>query len=431
VNIVIDPEFQARIPALKPEELEQLEQNILQDGCRDSLVVWPLPTFDVETEDGKTITLQFDEARINYHGDEAYRFWALGDEYEDVFEEEWPRVLIDGHNRHAICTKHGIEFNTIDRSFDSRIDALLWIVKNARGRRNLTDFVLAELALVEKDLIAARARAQQVRKPLDFVRQNSDEQIRTDEELGKAAGVSRDTIRKVEKITQTATPELIGAARAGDLSVHLASQAAELPADVQREIAVAPVPKEAAREAVHNHRAQGTGENEWYTPAEYIEAAREVLGTIDLDPASSDIAQRTIKATRYFTVEDNGLSRTWGGRVWLNPPYAQPAIQQFAEKMRDEVEAGRVEAGIMLTHNYTDTRWFHIAASRASAICFTRGRIGFLSPDGKRAAPTQGQAFFYYGAAPDAFADAFCRFGLVLVVSRLHQEVVEEMEAAA
>lgn len=171
-----------------------------------------------------------------------------------------------------------------------------------------------------------------------------------------------------------------------------------------------------AAEKVHNHRAQGTGENEWYTPVEYIEAAREVLGTIDLDPASSQFAQKTVAADSFFTIDDDGLKQLWAGSIWLNPPYAQPAIHNFVEKLSESVESGSVTAAIMLTHNYTDTRWFHIAAKNAKAICFTRGRIGFLSPEGKRAAPTQGQAFFYYGDDPLTFAEVFSQFGLVVRV---------------
>lgn len=165
----------------------------------------------------------------------------------------------------------------------------------------------------------------------------------------------------------------------------------------------------------HNHRAQGTGENEWYTPPQYIEAARTVLVTIDLDPASSDMAQKTVKASKYFTINDDGLMEQWNGRVWLNPPYAQPAIHNFMQKAVDEFNAGRMTEAIILTHNYTDTTWFHIAARCASAICFTRGRIGFLSPEGTKAAPTQGQAFFYFGDGVAAFRDVFQDFGIVLV----------------
>lgn len=159
----------------------------------------------------------------------------------------------------------------------------------------------------------------------------------------------------------------------------------------------------------------GTGENEWYTPTEHIDAARRVMGGIDLDPASSDIANRTVKAAVYYNIEQDGLSRQWGGRVWMNPPYAQPFIMNFAAKLVDEFESGRVEEAISLTHNYTDTAWFHLAANAASAICFTRGRIGFLSPTGQRAAPTQGQAFFYYGANVRRFAEEFGGFGLIMV----------------
>lgn len=169
------------------------------------------------------------------------------------------------------------------------------------------------------------------------------------------------------------------------------------------------------RSAVFNHRAQGTGENEWYTPAEYVEAARLVMGGIDLDPASSETANRTVKASRILTQEQNGLAVSWHGRVWLNPPYAQPWIAQFAEKMVEEFKSGRVRDAITLTHNYTDTQWFHALAGSAAAVCFTRGRIGFLSPDGKRAAPTQGQAFCYFGANVPQFAEEFARFGLVMV----------------
>ena len=100
----------------------------------------------------------------------------------------------------------------------------------------------------------------------------------------------------------------------------------------------------------------------------------------------------------------------------MNPPYAQPHIANFIEKLASEYEAGRVTEAIALTHNYTDTQWFHRAALSCAAICFTRGRIGFLSPEGKRAAPTQGQAFFYYGSKVEQFIEAFCRIGFVVEV---------------
>jgi phage N-6-adenine-methyltransferase len=163
--------------------------------------------------------------------------------------------------------------------------------------------------------------------------------------------------------------------------------------------------------AADNHRAMGTGENEWYTPIEYIEAAREVMGEIDLDPATSEQAQSGIQATQYYT--EGGLYRPWIGRVWLNPPYSQPAISDFVARLVSHVKDGLVEEAILLTHNYTDTKWFHLAESAAEKICFTRGRIAFLSPAGVPAAPTQGQAFFYYGSDGMKFKKVFVQFGFV------------------
>lgn len=165
------------------------------------------------------------------------------------------------------------------------------------------------------------------------------------------------------------------------------------------------------------NRTQFTGENEWYTPKEHIERARQAMDGIDLDPATSQEAQKVVKAKKFFTVEDDGLKKNWAGRVWLNPPYAQPFIQQFVEKLVSEYGEGRTTEAVLLTHNYTDTAWFHIAAGACSAICFTRGRVKFYNANGEVAAPTQGQAFFYFGANVDAFRAAFADVGFIAVVN--------------
>lgn len=72
-----------------------------------------------------------------------------------------------------------------------------------------------------------------------------------------------------------------------------------------------------AKDKKQPHVSHNSGENEWYTPAEFIEAARRVMGEIDLDPASSDIAQETVKANKYYTIDDDGLEQEWSGRVWI------------------------------------------------------------------------------------------------------------------
>ncbi len=163
------------------------------------------------------------------------------------------------------------------------------------------------------------------------------------------------------------------------------------------------------------HRTNFTGNPEWHTPEEYLDCARQVLGRFDLDPASNPDAQRLVRASVFYSKEDDGLAHDWSGTVWLNPPYAQPAIRHFVEKLVLEYGAGRVSEAIMLTHNFTDTAWFHTAARAASAICLTKGRIRFISGDkGAIGTPTQGQAFFYFGQRPDTFVEVFSRIGLIV-----------------
>jgi DNA N-6-adenine-methyltransferase (Dam) len=160
----------------------------------------------------------------------------------------------------------------------------------------------------------------------------------------------------------------------------------------------------------------GTGEYERYTPAFHIEAARLVLGTIDVDPASNPMAQETVKATTFFSQENDGLTKEWHGNVWLNPPYHRALQPLFVDKLVAEVKAGRVKQAIMLTNNSTDTEWFRIAAEASNAICFTIGRVGFTTPSGEEVAPTQGQAFFYYGENTKEFMDVFAPIGFGVVV---------------
>lgn len=161
------------------------------------------------------------------------------------------------------------------------------------------------------------------------------------------------------------------------------------------------------------HGTQGTGENEWYTPAQYIDAARLVLGEIDLDPASSALANKTVRAANIFTAEDSGLQQDWAGRVWMNPPYSRILLPKFVDKFLQEYRADRVTHGIVLTHAYTDTEWFHKLAKGCRLLCLTRGRISFEDTSGNRAAPTQGQAFFYFGDDDKAFTTVFSEIGLV------------------
>lgn len=161
------------------------------------------------------------------------------------------------------------------------------------------------------------------------------------------------------------------------------------------------------------HVAHNSGQDGWYTPPDYIEAAVAALGAIDLDPASSDDANAVVGAARYYTAEDDGLGRPWSGRVWLNPPYGQPWVDRFCSRLVREYETGTVPAAVALVNNGTETGWFQDLCAAAAAVCFPRGRISFWQPGVESRQPLQGQAIFYLGGEPERFRAAFVRFGVV------------------
>jgi ParB family chromosome partitioning protein len=163
-----------------------------------------------------------------------------------------------------------------------------------------------------------------------------------------------------------------------------------------------------------------TGDVEWYTPPEFLEAAEAVLGAIDLDPASSDAQQAasSVKATNYFTIENNGLDRPWRGRIWLNPPYARGWIDRFVTKMVRSYRSGEMSSGILLTNSATETKWWQEAAGACEALCFPKGHVRFLkmmngSLSTGGSSPSHPHTLFYFGPDTAGFARVFRRFGLV------------------
>lgn len=157
---------------------------------------------------------------------------------------------------------------------------------------------------------------------------------------------------------------------------------------------------------------------EWYTPEEYIEMARLVMSGIDLDPATSLIAQQWIRATVYYTIADDGLAQPWLGRAWVNPPYTKNGEDSKAEiwstRLLAEYHAGRVTEAILLVNNKAGYKWFENVWDQALA-CFARDLIRFIRPDGSRPGKAKvGSVFFYLGPNTARFAEVFGKIGRVV-----------------
>ena len=163
------------------------------------------------------------------------------------------------------------------------------------------------------------------------------------------------------------------------------------------------------------HVANNSGENEWYTPPAFTAAAREVMGGIDLDPASCETANANVQAAQFYTASDNGLEQPWSGRVWMNPPYAQPLIAEFCGSLIKHIACQTVTQACVLVNNGTETAWGQQLIANASAVCFPKSRIRFIDKEGKPSgAPLQGPMICYFGASVDEFSREFSKFGAVL-----------------
>lgn len=319
-------------------------------------------------------------------------------------------TILDGRNRYTCAVELGIDFPRED--FEG-MDPLAFVISHNLHRRHLTESQRASIAARAANMgqgyrSDARPSANLQKVPL------------SQQAAAKMLNVSPRSVADANKVHSKAPEEIIQAVDDGRMSVSLAARVADLPDEAKADVISAPPEqmKEVARKA---HVAHNSGNNEWYTPAHFIEAARAVMGRIDLDPASSDIANETVKAETYFTEEINGLEQPWdAAKIWMNPPYAQPAMGQFAKAWSEYFDCnGSPESefleGIALVNNATETAWFQDMARVCSAICFPKSRIKFLDPDGNaKGAPLQGQAIIYCGHNPKAFECEFSQFGLVV-----------------
>jgi DNA N-6-adenine-methyltransferase (Dam) len=154
--------------------------------------------------------------------------------------------------------------------------------------------------------------------------------------------------------------------------------------------------------------------DEWYTPRLYVDAAREVMGDIDLAPAGCAEAAKVTGIANYYSRENSGLDNSWHGRVWCNPPYERKLMLAFAKKFVEQKP--NIQEAIILVSAKPDTRWSDLYLNHCNAVCYHKGRIKFVyGPDPE--APTEvnphGTAFYYFGPNVDAFKKVFSRFGKV------------------
>ena len=179
MRLTVDKEFQALIPPLAPDEFARLEQDIVKNGCMSPLVLW-------------------------------------SDE----------NIILDGHNRYAICQKHDIDYSVIWlRDLRNRNDAIIWMVNNQLGRRNLTDFAKTELMLKIKPLLSEKAKENQKQNIPSYNRANlpTRENLgRVNDIIAKKAEVSRKNVDKVEKILESGNQAVIEKARSGEISINKA-----------------------------------------------------------------------------------------------------------------------------------------------------------------------------------------------------------------
>lgn len=151
---------------------------------------------------------------------------------------------------------------------------------------------------------------------------------------------------------------------------------------------------------------------EWYTPPHIIDLARHVLGGIDLDPASSDIAQQWIQAGAYYTA-DTLLQSPWSGRVWLNPPFDDTPA--WAARLERAYVCGDVTAALLLVNSAPGYRWYE-DLWRRWPVCCLRERLRFVQADGTVGGQAKkAQTIAYFGQDVRQFIDTFSPIGRVFL----------------
>lgn len=194
---------------------------------------------------------------------------------------------------------------------------------------------------------------------------------------------------------------------------------------------------------------QDTGSVEYYTPLEVVDAARVTLGGIDLDPASCVEANRTVRATKFYTLADDGLAQPWGGRVWMNHPFSKgwractasckrktcakrgyhvpvdvPGNAAWVDRLVQAFEVGEVTQAVCICFAATSEQWY--APLHAYPQVYLSPRTNYRDADGRIVeGVTKGSVVTYLGPNPARFFEAFRGMGFPKLPVRLADPVRE------
>jgi hypothetical protein len=316
--------------------------------------------------------------------------------------------ILDGRNRYLACLFTEIEpkFKQWNGEGGSPINFVLSMNLN---RRHLDSSQRAACAVAALPYLEEEAKKRQGQRT-DLLQNSQNISQKIDGSNGKATeqaaevfSTNHQYVSDAKKLAQQ-EPELFERVRAGEITIPKAKQ--EI---IQRRVS------QQVQVTIFSSET-----NEYYTPLEYLEAAHEVMGGIDLDPATCEKAQENVKAKEFFTMADDGLSQEWHGSVWLNPPYGKDGADSnqgiWAQKLITEYKAGHVSEAILLTkaalgYNWFTDIWHHWP------VCFADKRLSFIKSDGSTDGQSkQGTAFFYFGPNVEKFKQVFKKFGPVIML---------------
>lgn len=164
----------------------------------------------------------------------------------------------------------------------------------------------------------------------------------------------------------------------------------------------------------HQMINQDSGNCEWYTPDSIVDCARLVMGSIDLDPASSEVANRKVKASIFYTEKDNSLEKEWVGNIWMNHPFSRENNKLFVKKIVGEHELGNINQACCITFAATSEKWFQPLL--AYPQCYIHGRTNYFMPDGTlKKGVTKGSVVTYIGENISEFKKYFSKIGTVKI----------------